>query len=626
MSTRPAYISLPQLRSSLDRLKLVHPFFGIAFLSFKLTHLPVGRSTTLNFSSINREFLNSHFRVSSSYAGYYHPFQSVTGWVAPEYSRTSLQRICADTFKDAFIHPNGTSLWGFARGYVDALVRHLSRTKIPLFDLAVWIYRTVEWKTTVAPADLRARLVSEFGITDDERSNLFDESAGPITDWRSASPLSEDEIISLTGLPPGTPPKTGAALRFLAVTGVGPARSLRYEPGPKLNIVTGDNSLGKTFLLELIWSALTGNWRECALLPRENASKSGSRVVYGVTTGLASLHETTVTYDWARQAWQGSLKPTALPGLVIFARFDGSFSVWDPAQTAKDSPSPGLRFSRSDIWDGLALDIGGERRPVCNGLVRDWVTWQTSPRHQDKFAALRAALSCMSPAPNEEIRPAEPTRLPSDSREIPTVEMSYGIVPVLHASAGVQRIIALAYFLVWAWYEHLALTSRMRREPQRRIILLIDEIEAHLHPRWQRVIVPALMAAVEKIEASVALQIHLATHSPLVLASAETTFSSKTDCLHHLSLEANTVRLETLEFVKRGRADLWLMSSVFGLAQPRSVPAEAAMHDAKSLQLKGESDPKVIAEVHARLKANLPQDDEFWPRWLYWAEQRGVKD
>ncbi|MFA5061689.1 MAG: AAA family ATPase [Patescibacteria group bacterium] len=204
--------------------------------------------------------------------------------------------------------------------------------------------------------------------------------------------------------------------------------------------------------------------------------------------------------------------------------------------------------------------------------------------------------------------------------------MSYGIVPVLHASAGVQRIIALAYFLVWAWYEHLALTSRMRREPQRRIILLIDEIEAHLHPRWQRVIVPALMAAVEKIEASVALQIHLATHSPLVLASAETTFSSKTDCLHHLSLEANTVRLETLEFVKRGRADLWLMSSVFGLAQPRSVPAEAAMHDAKSLQLKGESDPKVIAEVHARLKANLPQDDEFWPRWLYWAEQRGVKD
>ena len=46
-------------------------------------------------------------------------------------------------------------------------------------------------------------------------------------------------------------------------------------------------------------------------------------------------------------------------------------------------------------------------------------------------------------------------------------------------------------------------------------IVLIDEIDLHLHPRWQRIIVPALLEAFPK------LQFVATTHSPLHYPVAE---------------------------------------------------------------------------------------------------------
>jgi hypothetical protein len=46
-------------------------------------------------------------------------------------------------------------------------------------------------------------------------------------------------------------------------------------------------------------------------------------------------------------------------------------------------------------------------------------------------------------------------------------------------------------------------------------ILLIDEIELHLHPKWQQTVIPRLRAAFPNT------QIIVTTHSPLVLTSLE---------------------------------------------------------------------------------------------------------
>jgi len=185
--------------------------------------------------------------------------------------------------------------------------------------------------------------------------------------------------------------------------------------------------------------------------------------------------------------------------------------------------------------------------------------------------------------------------------------------------------LALAYLLVWAWREHLSLSSLVRKAPQRRVVLIMDEVEAHLHPRWQRVIVPALMSTISELASAVSPQIHLATHSPMIMASAETVFDERSDDLHHLKLCGNDVKLEELPFQKRGKADLWLISEVFGLGQARSLPAEQAIEEAKTIQLTSRPDPENIKQIHQQLVRHLAGDDEFWPRWTFFAKEHGVR-
>jgi hypothetical protein len=202
--------------------------------------------------------------------------------------------------------------------------------------------------------------------------------------------------------------------------------------------------------------------------------------------------------------------------------------------------------------------------------------------------------------------------------------MPYGDVPIIYASAAVQRIVALAYALVWSWQEHLVSSSIIRREPQHYMVLVVDEVEAHLHPLWQRLIVPAIMRVASELSVTVKVQLHVATHSPLVLASVETVFDENRDELHHLKLVEGNAVLEELPFIRRGRADLWLVSNVFGLGQARSLPAEQAIDDAKALQLAEGVSPDEVRKVNSRLISLLAADDDFWPRWRYFAEQHGV--
>jgi hypothetical protein len=61
-----------------------------------------------------------------------------------------------------------------------------------------------------------------------------------------------------------------------------------------------------------------------------------------------------------------------------------------------------------------------------------------------------------------------------------------------------------------------ALAERAVPDPKNmRAVILIDEIEAHLHPRWQRTVVPLLRLIFPQC------QFLVTTHSPLVVASAE---------------------------------------------------------------------------------------------------------
>lgn len=49
-------------------------------------------------------------------------------------------------------------------------------------------------------------------------------------------------------------------LKHLKIMNVGPAPTMEMEFGKRLNLLTGDNGLGKSFLLDIAWWSLTRKW------------------------------------------------------------------------------------------------------------------------------------------------------------------------------------------------------------------------------------------------------------------------------------------------------------------------------------------------------------------------------
>jgi hypothetical protein len=183
-----------------------------------------------------------------------------------------------------------------------------------------------------------------------------------------------------------------------------------------------------------------------------------------------------------------------------------------------------------------------------------------------------------------------------------------------------RRILAIAYSLVWAWTEHRVASDMMQREPAEQIVVLFDEVEAHLHPKWQRSIIPALLSAVKVLEESLDVQVISATHSPLVMASVEPEFDESSDEVFHLELEKSRVTIDRVPWAKQGDVTGWLVSEIFGLDQARSQEAERAIEAAEAFmrddtdQLPADLDSEDT--IDRELRRVLPDHDPFWPRWI----------
>jgi predicted ATP-binding protein involved in virulence len=68
-------------------------------------------------------------------------------------------------------------------------------------------------------------------------------------------------------------------LKELHLKSVGPSPQFDVEFADKLNIFTGDNGLGKSFLLDVAWWVLTGNWVEQPAYPQRNTEEIVDQVL-----------------------------------------------------------------------------------------------------------------------------------------------------------------------------------------------------------------------------------------------------------------------------------------------------------------------------------------------------------
>jgi hypothetical protein len=361
--------------------------------------------------------------------------------------------------------------------------------------------------------------------------------------------------------------KNGPMIDHLHLKNVGPAPELTMDFAPRLNLITGDNSLGKSFLLDAVWWALTRRWPHdlnsmltSGYAARPTDATKPATIGFRLTSKVKSVAYKSA-YVPRDEGWRGKAGRPMNPGLVIYAHADGGFSVWDPARNYWKKEGnidvqerrPGYVFSSKEVWNGLVRDVDGQRTVFSSGLIWDWAIWVVeNGANADLMSKLLDGL-----APEGESLTTGPlVRLSvNDARNIPTIQTGYGsAVPILHASSSVRRIVALAYMLLWSWNEHVLAAGLLGEEPTSHVVLLFDEIESHLHPRWQRSILNSVLPIAESFHADATVQLLATTNSPLVIASAEPGFDPQKDACFDLDLDrpAGTVVLAKRPFVRTG--------------------------------------------------------------------------
>ena len=427
-------------------------------------------------------------------------------------------------------------------------------------------------------------------------------------------------------------------LKRLSLKNVGPAPELSADFGKRLNLLTGDNGLGKSFLLDIAWWSLTRRWPSelnsglaSGYMARPRPGQTAT-IEFEFTTKTRRTEQYISTFDRPAQAWTGRPGRPSNPGLVLYAQVDGSFAVWDPARNYWKKKGnvdiqerqPAYVFGPKEVWEGLKNSNG---EWLCNGLIRDWASWQKEKGAD--FKLLQAVVQSLSPE-GERFEIGALTRIGlDDARDIPTLKMSYGVeTPILFASAGVRRIFALAYLLVWTWTEHGRACQLLEENPAKQVVFLIDEIEAHLHPRWQRTVVGSLLQAVGKLASSAQVQLIAATHSPLVMASVEPAFDPAQDAWLDLDLlregdKPAKVVLTQRQWVRHGEVSNWLTSEAFDLKSARSAEAEKVLEQAAVAMSDANFTGARAKALNAKLAFVLGDTDPFWLRWRYVAEKKG---
>jgi len=191
---------------------------------------------------------------------------------------------------------------------------------------------------------------------------------------------------------------------------------------------------------------------------------------------------------------------------------------------------------------------------------------------------------------------------------------------------------------VWAWEEHLKAARILGEKPTDQVVFLVDEPEAHLHPRWQFRIIPALLEVMSSLtmpplkdllfEEALppSVQVVTATHSPLILASLEPEFDPDKDAWFDLdySRDRTEVVLTRRAFERHGDVTNWLTSEAFDLPSGRNPEYTKLLDEAAALLDKEELGGDEVREMGRRLHEALPPTDPFLFRWRGICAKRGL--
>jgi hypothetical protein len=436
-------------------------------------------------------------------------------------------------------------------------------------------------------------------------------------------------------------------LKKLSLKGVGPAPEMEVEFAERLTVITGDNGLGKSFILDAVWFYFTEKPFSEPITP----SNPEEEAIIGINKKDRILPEPHLRYNRETLSWVTEIsKEEAKKGLIplrktpqrppiIYIGSDGRIGIYEPSRQPMFPPYASVYYA-SDLKNGflptrnLDLFTPPHSNLPIQGCIYDLMAWEK--QKDDKYHQFMNGLKVLSENSQFPLSLVGSKRLTvQDSRDIPMFQTGLDIENDVEAftrlSSGMQKIILFVYGIVLAWNEHKFITIQRSRKLAKKFIILIDEIETHLHPKWQRKILAAVLEVAKAIteDEDFQVQVICTTHSPIVLTGIEPHFDPEKDKLLDLQLTPGppgargTVELREVEFEKLGSVGEWLMSDMFNV-DDKPEPNVDALKKRAALFEQEKPTQAEIDEVDRLMRAHFAPDHPERTHWVWLAKQKGL--
>ena len=391
-------------------------------------------------------------------------------------------------------------------------------------------------------------------------------------------------------------------LASLQLTNIGPFASLDLKLTHEWNILLGDNGVGKSSILRAIALGLAGIDAQPYAERLLRVGEPSGRIVLRTNKDVEYITELSRT-STSVEVRQVPGRPLEIEGWLALGFPPIRTVSWQrptgpQLETARIRPTPddlipllsGAPDPRLDKIKQILINIDYRIKSSKTGRERSW----GQRLQKDYFGVVRHLTGDLK---------VEYKGIDMEQRTI-LVTTDDGDVPIEMLSQGTVSLLGWVGALVQRLYE---VHDHSRRPLDEYALVLIDEIDAHMHPAWQQTLVTGLNELFPNV------QFCATTHSPLIVGGMPT----KQVIRLVRDEDGKVVHMQNVpEDMTMGRADQVLTGRLFGLGTTLDVTTQQRIKRYQVLAGRSKRTPdeqKELEHLEQTLDFRIPTPEELPP-------------